>query len=71
MCSLIRLKPLALLVKNVSRKSVLHTDESRIYTETGKEFAGHATVIHSKNEYVRGTVHTTRLKTYGLFSSVA
>ena len=40
-----------LLVKNVSRKSVLHTDESPIYTKTGKEFAGHATVIHSKNEY--------------------
>jgi len=52
----------ALLVKNVSRKSVLHTDESPIYTKTGKEFAGHATVIHSKNEYVRGNVHTNTVE---------
>lgn len=51
-----------LLVKNVSRKSVLHTDESPIYTKTGKEFAGHATVIHSKNEYVRGNVHTNTVE---------
>ena len=51
----------AILVKNVSRKSVLHTDESNIYTQTGKEFAGHATVIHSKNEYVRGDVHTNTI----------
>ncbi len=51
-----------LLVKNVSRKSILHTDESRIYTETGKEFAAHNTVIHSKNEYVRGNVHTNTVE---------
>ncbi len=52
----------SILVKNVSRKSVLHTDESPIYTATGKEFAGHATVIHSKNEYVRGKVHTNTVE---------
>ena len=52
----------ALLVRNVSRKSTLHTDESRIYTETGKEFAAHNTVIHSKNEYVRGDVHTNTVE---------
>jgi transposase-like protein len=51
-----------LLVKNVSRKSVLHTDESRIYTETGKEFAGHHTVVHTRNEYVRGNVHTNTVE---------
>jgi len=51
-----------LLVKNVSRKSILHTDESNIYTETGKEFAAHNTVIHSKNEYVRGNVHTNTVE---------
>jgi transposase-like protein len=51
-----------ILVKNVSRKSALHTDESRIYTETGKEFAAHETVIHSKNEYVRGKVHTNTVE---------
>jgi transposase-like protein len=41
------------LVRNVDRASVLHTDESRLYTETGKEFAGHRTVAHSGGEYVR------------------
>jgi ISXO2-like transposase domain len=29
------------------------TDESVVYTRVGKEFAGHTTVIHSQNEYVR------------------
>lgn len=41
------------LVRNVDRKSDLHTDESRLYTETGKEFAAHRTVKHSAGEYVR------------------
>lgn len=38
-----------ILVKNVSRKSKLHTDESRLYTEVGKEFAKHETVEHGWN----------------------
>ncbi len=41
------------LVRNVKRDTVLHTDESRLYTETGKEYAGHKTVKHSAKEYVR------------------
>jgi len=41
------------LVRNVDRKSALHTDESAFYTETGKEFADHRTVKHSAHEYVR------------------
>ena len=41
------------LVRNADRKSDLHTDESRLYTETGKEFAAHRTVKHSAGEYVR------------------
>lgn len=35
-----------LLVTNVHRTSELHTDESRLYTEVGKEFAAHKTVEH-------------------------
>lgn len=42
-----------ILVRNVSRDSELHTDESRLYTDTGKEYAGHHTVKHSGREYVR------------------
>lgn len=42
-----------ILVQHASRKSDLHTDESRLYTETGKEFAAHRTVKHSAGEYAR------------------
>jgi hypothetical protein len=41
------------LVRNVDRKSALHTDESALYVETGKEFADHRAVKHSAGEYVR------------------
>jgi transposase-like protein len=55
-----------IIVRNVSRKSAIHTDESRIYTETGKEFANHRTVKHSAGEYVRyeaeGIVHSNTVE---------
>jgi len=51
-----------ILVRNVSRDSTLHTDESRLYTTTGKEFGGHETVKHSAGEYVRGIVHTNTVE---------
>jgi transposase-like protein len=40
-------------VKVASRKSHLMTDELLSYTGIGKEFAGHTTVNHSADEYVR------------------
>ncbi|WP_223477119.1 IS1595 family transposase [Oricola indica] len=42
-----------ILVRNVSRDTTLYTDESRLYKETGKEFAAHRTVKHSAKEYAR------------------
>ncbi len=51
-----------IMVANVSRKSVLNTDESRIYSELGKEFTAHKTVIHSEKEYVRGSAHTNTVE---------
>lgn len=51
-----------ILVKNADRKSELHTDESRLYIETGKEFADHKTVNHGWNqrgEYVGKDGQTT------------
>jgi transposase-like protein len=51
-----------ILVRNVSRKSKLHTDESRLYTSVGKEFDSHQTVVHSQHEYVRGHVHTNTIE---------
>jgi ISXO2-like transposase domain len=41
------------LVRNASRESELHTDESRLCVEPGRAFAGHHTVKHSIKEYVR------------------
>ena len=51
-----------IMVRNVSRKSDLHTDESRIYTELGKEFAAHKTLNHKRGEYVKGNVHTNTVE---------
>ena len=39
-----------ILVTNVHRSSELHTDESRLYVEVGREFAGHKTVKHGSNK---------------------
>lgn len=38
-----------LLLTNVHRASELHTDESRLYPEVGKEFAAHKTVEHGSH----------------------
>ncbi len=38
------------LIKNVDRKSELHTDESRLYPEIGRKFAAHKTVTHGSNQ---------------------
>ena len=51
-----------IMVRNIDRKSDLYTDESRLYTETGKEFGAHETVKHSAGEYVRGPVHTNTVE---------
>ena len=57
-----------ILVQNASRKSKLYTDESRLYTKTGQEFAEHDTVNHSSKEYVRGDVHTNTIEnTFSVF----
>jgi hypothetical protein len=54
------------VVRNISRESWLHTDESHVYTKLGKEFGGHDTVTHSHGEYVRGMIHTNTVE--GFFS---
>lgn len=51
-----------ILVRNADRKSALHTDESRLYTTTGWEYASHETVNHSAGEYVRGMVTTNTIE---------
>jgi len=55
-----------ILVTMASRKSYLMTDESTVYPKIGAEFAGHESVNHSAQEYVRmgGFVHTNTVEGY-------
>jgi transposase-like protein len=53
-----------IVLDNIDRKSRLHTDESRLYTFVGTQFAAHETVTHSHKEYVRGDVHTNSVEGY-------
>ncbi len=50
--------------ENIARESRLHTDESRLYSKVGREFAAHETVKHSDYEYVRGDVTTNTVEGY-------
>ncbi len=54
----------AILRTTAHRSSQLMTDESKLYIKVGKEFAGHETVEHSAEEYVRGAVHTNTIEGY-------
>jgi transposase-like protein len=51
---------------NVAKESVHYTDGAKMYRSNGMELAGHDWVDHSKEEYVRGNVHTNTIE--GVFS---
>lgn len=55
-----------ILVTQIDRKSYLMTDESLVYIKTGEEFAGHGTVNHSVDEYVRhgSFMHTNTVESF-------
>lgn len=50
--------------ENVLKETRLHTDESRLYTRVGANFAAHETVTHRKKEYARGDVTTNSVEGY-------
>ena len=57
------LKPI--IVANVSKASYLMTDDAPVYWPIGGEFAGHGTVNHSAEEYVRAAFwHTNTVENY-------
>jgi hypothetical protein len=57
------LKPI--IVQNVNKASYLMTDESPVYWPIGSGFAGHGTVNHSAEEYVRAAFwHTNTVENY-------
>lgn len=53
-----------ILKKNVCEKSTLYTDESRLYTQTGQEFASHEKVKHTAGEYWRNGVTTNNVENF-------
>ena len=58
-----------ILVTNIDRKSTLVTDESRLYTQTGSEYADHQTVKHRAGNYVnKKGFHTNNVENFfGVF----
>lgn len=69
------------IVTQADRKSYLMTDEAAVYAKLCQEFAGHGTVNHSADEYVRGVFwHTNTVEgffallkraVYGQFHNVS
>jgi transposase-like protein len=55
---------LPILRANLSREAIMHTDEWVSYKAIGREFAGHETVNHKAEEYVRGHVTTNTVEGY-------
>ncbi|WP_395018601.1 IS1595 family transposase [Dongia sp.] len=55
-----------ILVRNTDPKAELHTDESLLYKDIGKDFAAHKTVKHTENEYMKDGAHTNAIE--GFFS---
>jgi transposase-like protein len=55
-----------ILVKHASRKSHQMTDGSEVYPTIGDEFAGHSSVNHSAEEYVKlgGFAHTNTVESH-------
>jgi transposase-like protein len=55
-----------IMVKHADRKSHLMTDGSPVYPRIGDEYAGHSSVDHSAEEYVRlgGFVHTNTVESH-------
>jgi len=53
-----------LIGRHAHRDNRFMTDESRIYTGIGWNFASHGTVMHEAKEYVRGDVYTNTIEGY-------
>lgn len=52
--------------ENVHKDSELMTDDFKSYKGLDKEFKSHDIIKHSKNEYVKGNIHTNTIE--GFFS---
>jgi transposase-like protein len=64
--SLVRDEVAQIVRANVAKEAKLTTDESRLYSAVGKEFASHDWTTHGRRKYVRGDVTTNTVE--GFFS---
>lgn len=55
---------LPILKANIAKEAVIHTDEAMQYDNLYKHFAGHSSVNHGAEEYVRGDVTTNTVEGY-------
>ena len=55
---------LPILKANIAKEAVIHTDEAMQYDGMYKHFAGHQTVNHGAEEYVRGDMTTNTVEGY-------
>ncbi|WP_116969318.1 IS1595 family transposase [Blastomonas sp. UPD001] len=62
--SLVRDEVAQIVRANVAKEAKLTTDESRLYSAVGKEYASHDYVTHGRSEYVRGDVSTNTVEGY-------
>jgi transposase-like protein len=53
-----------IVTANIHHETRLHTDESRLYTKVGAQFAMHETINHSAKGYARGDVTTNSVEGY-------
>jgi transposase-like protein len=56
------LKPI--IIENVSKKSIIMSDEFGAYKDLDKKFKDHQIVVHSNKEYVRGIAHTNCIESF-------
>ncbi|HRD28321.1 MAG TPA: IS1595 family transposase [Caulobacter sp.] len=55
-----------IILANVAREAVLYTDESRLYADAKDHVSEHASVRHSRGEYVVAAAHSNTIE--GVFS---
>ncbi|QYK42550.1 MAG: IS1595 family transposase [Paracoccaceae bacterium] len=55
---------LLILKANIAKDATVHTDEAMQYDNLYQHFAGHASVNHGAEEYVRGDVTTNTVEPY-------
>jgi hypothetical protein len=49
---------------NLNKEAVIASDEARYYSSFGAHFAGHETVKHVDDEWVRGEIHTNTVENF-------